>query len=80
MSREALAQLLATKRMRVWRVENGTTPLRLEDLRAWAAALRTTPAKLLGVRPQVADRLLEVVDQLRANGARTGVSGAPKAS
>ena len=47
LSRAELAQRLETKRMRVWRIENGETALRVEELEKWAKALKTTVAKLV---------------------------------
>lgn len=47
MSRAELAQKLKTKRMRVWRIETGTTPIRADELPAWARALKTNVTELL---------------------------------
>lgn len=42
-----LASRLGTTKDRVHRIETGATSLRIDDLAAWAKALKTTPAELL---------------------------------
>lgn len=47
LSRSNLAKKLGVTRMTVWRVENGKTHLRADQLKPWAKALRSKPSELV---------------------------------
>jgi len=46
LSRQAVADRLKTKRLQVWRIENGVTDLGADDVPAWAEALGVTVAAI----------------------------------
>jgi transcriptional regulator with XRE-family HTH domain len=47
LSRAALARKLKTSRVRIWRIETGKTPIRVDDLREFARALQVDISELV---------------------------------
>lgn len=47
MSRAQLAKRLKTTRMRIWRIEHGTTKVRIEDLPSFARVLKLKITELV---------------------------------